>query len=508
MSASPTLMFHVKHARWMLAALLAVLIAAMPLGGCASTEESLVTGTKRAYGYSWEQERQIGEESDAQIIAQYGIYDDEDLAAYVDSLGQVMVSESHIRREGVDPKFRETPFVFRVMDSPVVNAFALPGGYIYVTRGLLSHLDNEAQLAVVLGHEVGHVVGRHASVRAVNQQLGQIGLFGAAILGQEVLGGNAAEGILNLGGTAAQLLFLSWGRDDERESDRLGVEYAALAGYEAAEGAEFFRSLERISEQAGASLPTWQSTHPDPGEREERIRERAANWEEQVEMTKEQRDNYLRHIEGMVLGENPRQGFVRNGMFYHPDLQFQFDVPDGFQVINQATQVVMVDQNQQAYMVLSIADQRSADAAAAAFAQQQGLSNVQQGSARPGGLTAQVVQAEAQMQGGQQVSVLNYFIEYGGNVYSILGLSSSQQFSTYGRLFERTSSSFARLTDTSILNIQPTYLGVVTVQQATPFRSLVPASLPDGLTAEELAIINQVELDDTIPRGAQVKLPR
>jgi predicted Zn-dependent protease len=183
-----------------------------------------------------------------------------------------------MRRPDTDAQFRETPFTFRVLDSPVVNAFALPGGYIYVTRGLLSHLDNEAQLAVVLGHEIVHVAARHASRRAFEQQLGQVGLLGGAILGGQVFGGQAAQAILDLGGTAAQLLFLRYGRDDEREADELGVEYAALVGYQTEEAAEFFRSLRRIGEEQQQGLPTWMSTHPDPGEREQSMhRLRTAN---------------------------------------------------------------------------------------------------------------------------------------------------------------------------------------------------------------------------------------
>ena len=175
-----------------------------------------------------------------------------------------------MKREDTDQKFRETEFYFKVLDSPVVNAFALPGGYVYFTRGLMAHLNNEAQLSVVIGHEIGHVAARHASQRAMRQQLGQIAVIGGAVLGQELLGLPGGN-ILNLSSQAAELLFLSYSRDAERESDELGVEYAAMTGFTAAEGAEFFTSLKRISEQSGQSIPTMMSTHPDPGERENRI---------------------------------------------------------------------------------------------------------------------------------------------------------------------------------------------------------------------------------------------
>ncbi len=151
--------------------LVAILLTTF-LAGCVSVERSLVTGNKRAFGYTWAQEVQIGNEADPAIVAQYGLYDNAQIASYVENLGQELLQTSHLRRPDTPAEMRNTPFAFRVLDSPVVNAFALPGGYIYVTRGLLAHLDNEAQLAVVLGHEIGHVVGRHASKRAAQQQLG------------------------------------------------------------------------------------------------------------------------------------------------------------------------------------------------------------------------------------------------------------------------------------------------------------------------------------------------
>lgn len=141
-------------------------------------EVNPVTGNKRAYGYSWEQEVEIGAQADKEISAQYGLYENAELSNYVDELGQALLEVSHMRREDTKQKFRETEFTFRVLDSPVVNAFALPGGYIYVTRGLLAHLNNEAQLAMVVGHEIAHVAARHASQRAATQQFGQLAIIG------------------------------------------------------------------------------------------------------------------------------------------------------------------------------------------------------------------------------------------------------------------------------------------------------------------------------------------
>ncbi|MEX1063514.1 MAG: M48 family metalloprotease, partial [Balneolaceae bacterium] len=219
------------------------------LAGCA-IQKNPVSGSTRAFGYSWEQELRMGEEADPEIVAQFGLYDDSDMADYVVEIGETVLSESHMRRSDTESKFRETEFTFRILDSPVINAFALPGGYVYFTRGMMAHLSNEAQLAVVMGHEIGHVAARHASQRALRQTVGQIASVGGAVLGQEILG-LPGQTLLNLSSTAAELLFLSYSRDNERESDRLGVEYASMAGYEAAEGSALFTSLKRISEMHG-----------------------------------------------------------------------------------------------------------------------------------------------------------------------------------------------------------------------------------------------------------------
>ena len=491
-----------RHARIVL-----ILVASLfLLDGCA-VQKSPITGKKRAYGYTWAQEVQIGRESDPQIVAQFGLVDDQSLQNYVERIGEEILAVSHMRRADTDPEFANTPFTFRVLDSPVVNAFALPGGYIYVTRGLLTHLNNEAQLAVVLGHEIGHVAARHASQRAASQQFGQLGLIAAAIGGQAVLGGSAAQNILDLGGTAAQLLFLKYGRDDERESDELGVDYAAQAGYKPSEGADFFTTLKRMSEASGQAIPSFLSTHPDPGNRYSNIIDMSQRWEQSANLEVDQQTFYNR-IEGLVLGENPRQGFTRSGTFYHPDLKFRFPVPSGYQVINQATQVGLIEQNQKAIMVFTIAqDARSPRDAASELTNQQGIQVLDQGSTSVNGLNAYFVVGDAQTQSGT-VRFANYNIEYNGTVYTFLGYTTQQLFAQYEDDFARTMRGFDRLTDSSILNIQPTTLRVVNASRSAPFRSFVPSNLPEQFDAQELAILNQVELDTQIPAGTPLKLPR
>ncbi len=315
-------------------------------------QRSPVTGKKHAYGYTWQQEIEIGKNADKEIQQQYGIYDDPKLSEYVNKVGQEVLSKSDLRKPGVSAEYRNTKFTFRVLNSPVVNAFALPGGYIYVTRGLLAYLDNEAQLAVVLGHEIGHVAARHSSQKAFQEKIGQVALIGGAVVGEQVFG-VPGQDILNVAGTATKLLFLRYSRDDEREADRLGVEYAAKAGFKSSEASHFFTSLKRMSQQQGNNLPSLLSTHPDPGDREQTINKLAGQWKEKgLAMSRIDQEKYLNEINGIVFGDNPREGFRENGMFYHPDLKFKFPLSSEWNMSNEASRVAFISKDQDAIIIL------------------------------------------------------------------------------------------------------------------------------------------------------------
>jgi predicted Zn-dependent protease len=476
--------------------------------GC-SIGRSPVTGQRRAYGYSWAQERKIGQEADEQITAAYGLYDEEELASYVETIGQRVLEHSDMRGPDVAEQFRETPFTFRVLDSPILNAFALPGGYIYVTRGILAHMQNEAQLAVVLGHEIAHVAARHASQRKFEQSLGQVGLLGGAILGQEMLG-LPAEQILDLGSAATQLLFLRYSRGDERESDDLGVEYAAKAGYEVSQAAGFFSVLKRMSDQQEGGLPTWMSSHPDPGNRAETMFELADRWNDRLDtdMTTVGQDPFFQRIEGIVLGEDPRQGFTREGSFYHPELAFQFEVPSNWAVANQPSQVQLIDPDQQAAIIFQIAREAgSPRAAAMQLTQQQGVVTVSEEARQINDLPAHEVVARLTQQ-GQVYRLVITAIELDDTIYRFIGYSGEAVFPNYRELFRSSAQSFDRLTDSELLNTQPRRLQITVVEQANTLRELLGKELPSNVTLEALAIMNQRELDETIGAGERIKTVR
>ncbi|MCC5925211.1 MAG: M48 family metalloprotease [Bacteroidetes bacterium] len=474
---------------------------------CMTFERSPVTDSRRAYAFTWQQEINLGREADDQIIEYYGLYDDPELTAYITAIGKKVLAESHMRRESTRTQFRETAFTFRILDSPVVNAFALPGGFNYVTRGLLTHMTSEAQLAMVIGHEIAHVAARHASQQALRQQAGQILLIGTAVLGQELLGIPGQE-IIGLGGSAAQLLFLSYSRDAEREADRLGVEYAAKAGYAAAEGAAFFTTLRRISEKAGHSIPSHLSSHPDPGEREVDIVRRAEMWRERgfPQEIVRQREFYTA-IDGMTMGENPRHGFTRNDVFYHPELAFSFPVPSNWNVINERNEVILVNSSQQAVTIFTISDKATAAEAVDEIGNLEQITSLERESIQINGLSGARVVGNM-MDGNTTYRVEVTGVEHQNRVYRFLSYAPEANASEYSPVFRRTATGFSNVTDSAILDIQPARIQIVTADRSAPFSSFIPDNLPDGMDPEDLAIINHVELNETIAAGTLLKIPR
>ncbi len=475
------------------------------LAACGTTNVNYVTGEQQQGAYTWAQEVQLGTEADQQIQAAYGVYEDPSLISYVERVGQDVLQTSAYNQPETPAEIRNTTFHFRILDSPVVNAFALPGGYVYVTRGLLAYLENEAQLATVLGHEIGHVLARHSSRQAFEAQRNQLGLIGAAVLGGVLGGGGVAENVLNYGGAGLQLLQLKNSRGAEREADQAGVAYAEFAGYDATQTTRFFLALQRLGTQEGQSIPNFLSTHPDPGERAQNIPVLAAQYDPQG--TEVDAAAYLAQIEGIVIGDDPRQGFTEGNTFYHPELQFRFSYPSGWKTQNSPVAFVMAEPNGRAVIQLTLSQSTSAQAAARELASQQGVQVSGSGAVTVGGNRAYRVEGSVQQQNGA-LGFSATFIEYGGNVYQILGITSASAFNQYVQEFRATADSFSRLTDSRYLNRQPSRLEITTPTRSTTLESLLRnRTIPSGLTAEEIAIMNQTTLSEPLASGRSVKLP-
>ena len=487
--------------------LLVLLLGALLLPGCAMST-SPITGQRRAYAYTWQQEVELGREADAEIVEEYGLYDDPGLTAYVERVGEEVLAQSHLRRPDALPEYRDTPFTFRVLDSPIVNAFALPGGYVYVTRGLLAHLDNEAQLAVVLGHEVGHVAARHTSQDMLEQGVAMIGLLGASLLAEELY--ELGDEVAGVGGMASQLFLLKHGRGDEEESDRLGVEYSTLAGYRAGEGSAFFTVLNRMRQKEGGWFPTFLSSHPDPGKREETVARLAAEWERKGHApARVEQEPFFAAIDGMVLGEDPRDGFVEDGIYHHPELRFRFTLPDEWEVEHGNARLQAADPEAEAGLIFSEGrGKTSARRAAEELVAENGLRVLREGWDGWKGGGGYRVEAE-EGEGEEATRMSARFLEHGGKVYLFLGLAAAADFPEHERAIERALGSFGALTDPRVLSVQPMRLRIVKSRGGVPFRSLVAGKpRPRDLDEEGLALLNHLRLDDVVPAGKRLKLAR
>ncbi|MFQ5529303.1 MAG: M48 family metalloprotease [Gemmatimonadota bacterium] len=455
----------------------------LALSACATNP---ATGGRMLSLVSEGREIEMGQEYKQIIPAQYGLYDDDDLQAYVDSVGQALAAVS---------ERPQLPWSFEIVDDPVINAFALPGGPIYVARGLMVHFNSEAEMASVLGHELGHITARHIVEALSRQQLAQIGLTAGMI---------AVPGIRPFGdvlGGGLGLLFLKYGRDDESQSDLLGHRYMTRLGYDPDAATDMFRILERQREASGRSIPEWQSSHPDPGNRVANAEERAAADGHPGGIVR--RDEYLRRIEGLVYGEDPMQGYFQDDRFLHPDLRFQLDFPTDWQRQNSASAVTALSPDEDAILQLTVAaDQTPAQAAEEFFA----IESVRRtGSANRtiNGLPAVMGSFRAATRGGT-LEGLVLFIRHRDLTYQVIGYTSSSRFGRYSQVFERFMESFAPLTDSRLLDVEPKRIDVVEISSsmtAESFHERYPSTIP----FDDLLLLNGWAAGERLEAGSLAK---
>lgn len=466
--------------------ILMLALGAAVVAGCATNP---VTGRTELALISESQEIAMGQEAAGQVEASVGVVDDAALNEYVQRIGHAM---------GRASERPDLPWHFRVLDDPTPNAFALPGGFIYVTRGMMSLMDSEAELASVLGHEIGHVTARHSVQQISRAQLSQIGLVVGMIFVPEL----AQFG--ELAGQGLGLLFLKYGRDAERQADDLGLRYALASGYDVREMADVFAALARSSELAGRSpLPAWLSTHPEPEERIERINAALAESQVAWDAMRMGTDTYFRRIDGMVYGENPRHGFFRGTTFLHPDMRFQLTFPNGFRMQNLTAAVQGVSERQDAAIQLTLAP-ASAEQSAQAFANQQGIATGGASRETINGFPAIVVPFEAQTQSGN-VGGYAAFIQDGQRTFQLIMYAAAQSIRGYDAAFRSSIGSFARLSDPEALNVVPRRIDAVEVTQPLTFSAFLQRyAMP--IPAAEAALINQIANAGTqLPAGTWLK---
>ncbi|MFK7806501.1 MAG: M48 family metalloprotease [Saprospiraceae bacterium] len=462
-----------------------------------SCAKNPVTGKRQLSLMSTKQEIALGQQSDPAIVSSYGVYEDDKIQRFISQKGRQMAAISHRKKLDYD---------FKILDSPVVNAFAVPGGFVYFTRGIMAHFNNEAEFAGVLGHEIGHITARHSASQYSKQQLAQVGF----IVG--VIASPTFRQFANEAQTGMSLLFLKFGRDDESQSDKLGVEYSTKIGYDAKYMANFFKTLARMRDQAGdaGQIPTFLSTHPDPADRYQKVKEMATKAQAKTNRKdfKVNRDAYLRMIDGLVYGEDPKQGYVENDNFYHPELKFQFELPRGWQTANSPSQFQASEPNGKAAVLLQLAPEKTLQEAANAFVtnnelQSQGSRNVQ-----VNGLPGIAVVADQQNPNDPNATlrILTYFIQYNNMIYKLHGLALATDFQRYESNFLNTMESFKELRDASKLNVKPERIKIITVAKTGTLQSVFQANNVPSDRHEELSILNSMLLSEQVEKGMLIKI--
>jgi predicted Zn-dependent protease len=449
------------------------------------------TGKRQFMLVSESAEANLGKESDPQITRQFGLYDDQELADYVSAVGKRLAARS---------ERPDLNWTFRVLDDPLVNAFALPGGYIYMTRGILAHFNSEAEMASVLGHEIGHVTARHSASQLSKAQLTQFGLGVGSIL--------APEAAADFGGIAQQalgLMFLKFSRDDERQADDLGLRYIVNDGYDPRPMSGVFQTLRRSSQLSGGEgPPVWMSTHPDPEGRSDRIDGAVAGMNRNFSGRPVRRDEYLRKIDGVVFGENPRHGYFKDNLFYHPDMKFRLDFPAGWKTQNSRAAVVALSPEKDALIRLSLSSKSSAGEALRSFMGQSGVTEGSSWSRDINGLTAAGGGfSVATEQGALRGRVA--FIEHDGKVFGLLGYAPGAKWDARRSAVVATQGSFKRLTDRKYLDVKPKRLALVRIDRSMSLDELKKAH-GASVSTDRLAVINGLETGQRLQGGRTYKV--
>jgi predicted Zn-dependent protease len=442
---------------------------------------------------SEQQEIALGKEADLEIRSQYGVYDSSSLNEYVKKVGLTLAPHTH-RPHLV--------YHYAVLDTPVVNAFALPGGYIYVTRGILVMMNSEAELAAVLAHELGHVNARHSVQRLSKLLLVQIGMNVGSALSETFA---QISGVASIG---IQLLFLKYSRDDEREADALGVEYARKGSYDPGEMVSFFSSLQKLGDLSGGhSLPGFLSTHPLTSERIQNVQASLIESDRQL-MTKP--TAYLKSIANIVFGDDPRQGYVEGNTFYHPGLRFSFSFPRDWKLQNEPSQVVLASKDGKAATILQVekSSENLKDYASRKAAELENNYFINEQSLTINGLNSFQHLYDIGRPEKETLRARITHIKKGAYIFSFYALSTSDDFSKYDFQFGTLVGSFNELRDRSHLNRQPQRLKLI---QANGRQTLQQIFMNSGLKKDlwaKMAIMNGMEIDQIPKQNQLVKIVR
>lgn len=455
----------------------------------------------RVYAISAEDKAQ-GAKAHPELLQEFGGALTGPQASYVQQVGQRIAVQSGLSNTTGD-------FTVTLLNSPVNNAFAIPGGYVYVTRQLTALMNNEAELAGVLGHEVGHVAARHSAQRQKAAQRNQvIGLLGS-ILSGAVLGDNAlgqlGQRVFSQG---SQLLTLKFSRSQELQADQLGIAYLRKAGYDPRAMSTVLESLARQNaleaqlRGTGNQTPEWASTHPDPASRVRSALTYAGNGA----TGSTNRDVFLTRVDGLVYGDDPKQGVVDGRRFTHPTLRFGFEAPDGFFMVNGTSAVTISGSSGKAQFAGGRLNSGTLDAyVTRVFAGLSDSTRIAPASIERttvNGIPAAYGAARVQTSSGM-VDVIVFAYDFGdGQAYNFVTMAQAGGAEVFNPMFR----SLRRISAADAGSVKPRVLRVTTVKAGDTVRSLAARMAYSDAAVDRFLVLNGLGADATLTPGQKVKL--
>ena len=471
----------------------------------ACTSVNRATGRSSFTGlYSAEDDVKLGREEHAKIVKEFGgEYENRKLQGYVDGIGKTLSRFT---------EYQQFPYKFTILNTSIVNAFALPGGLVYVTRGLLVLASNEAELAGVVAHEIGHVNARHTAERLAAVQVSQLGLLAGAI-GAAALG--LPQEVMQVGQSVAAMSIQAYSRSQELEADTLGIRYMSRAGYDPQGMVTFLSTLRQqsIIEAEMQGLPPGSvdeynvmATHPRTIERVHQAMQEAAA--ARPAKPRVGREAYLDNIDGMLFGDDPRQGIVRGRLFQHPVLRFQFRVPEGFRLVNGDAQITA--KNNKGAAILFDTAPIKASRTMAAYLQQEWASKTPLRDVETltvNGLEAATGWVRGRSQQGATVDLRGVAIRRDArSVYRFLFLSPASETQQLSRPFRETTYSFRVLTREEAARIHALRLLVVPVQRGDTVQTLAKTLPYERYNEAWFRMLNALKPGEALKAGQRIKV--
>ncbi|MXP13890.1 M48 family metalloprotease [Altererythrobacter confluentis] len=480
-------------------ALASTALLSFALGGCAAVGGGPIPNASAPISQT---EAQQGAQAHPELLAEFGGTYQGTQAAYVEQVGKNIAVQSGLGNA-------RDSFTVSLLNSSVNNAFAIPGGYIYTTRQLVSLMNNEAELAGVLGHEVGHVAARHSQRRQAKAQ--QNTLLGAAgailsgiLLGDSSVGQTLSKGFLQ----GSQLLTLKFSRSQELQADELGIEYLGKAGYDPRAMGTVLQSLAAqngldasLQGRDNAGIPEWASTHPDPAGRVQTALAKAGQTSGTLN-----RDTFLSRIDGLMYGDDPAQGVIEGRQFLHPQLRLAFTAPSGFYMVNGTRAVSINGESGQAQMSTAPYNGnletyvRSVFSSIGGKDQNLAPANIQRTTVN--GLPAMFGTARVNS-GNGEVDLVVFAYEFANNqAYHFAAISQAGRTDAFSPMFN----SMRRITPAEAAAVVPRRIDVVTVARGDTVQSLSRRMAYTDAQERRFRVLNGLGSTESIVAGQKVKI--